>query len=63
MLQKQNIEEKIFRKYVTHVIARERFEQSKAKLKAVKEPHEKILYSLPVIGSSSTAVPIIEYDG
>ncbi|KAG8132541.1 hypothetical protein E2320_010389 [Naja naja] len=39
MLQRQNIDEKIFRKYVTHVIARERFEQSKAKLKAVKEPH------------------------
>ncbi|XP_026535127.1 leucine-rich repeat and IQ domain-containing protein 3 [Notechis scutatus] len=63
MLQRQNIDEKIFRKYVTHVIARERFEQSKAKLKAVKEPHVKILYSLPVIGSSSTAVPIAEYDG
>lgn len=62
MLQKQNIEEKIFRKYMTHVMARERFEQSKAKLKVVKEPRVKLLYSLPVIGSSGTAVPIAKYE-
>ncbi|XP_025021372.1 leucine-rich repeat and IQ domain-containing protein 3 [Python bivittatus] len=63
MLQRQNMHEKTFRKYVTRVMARERFEQSKAKLKATKEPCMKELYTLPLIGSSGTAVPIAEYDG
>ncbi|XP_070602266.1 leucine-rich repeat and IQ domain-containing protein 3 isoform X2 [Erythrolamprus reginae] len=62
MIQKQNIQEKIFRKCVTQVVARERFEQSKAKLRAVKEPHVKRLYSLPVIGSSSNAKPVAKYN-
>ncbi|XP_063155930.1 leucine-rich repeat and IQ domain-containing protein 3 [Candoia aspera] len=63
MLQRQNMNEKTFRECVTHVMTRERFEQSKAKVKAMKEPRLKKLYTLPLIGSSGTAVPIAKYDG
>ncbi|XP_062974094.1 leucine-rich repeat and IQ domain-containing protein 3 [Elgaria multicarinata webbii] len=63
MVQKQNTNEKCFRKFVTREMSKGRLQQSKAKVEAVKKPRVKILYTLPVIGSSGTAVPVAEYDG
>ncbi|KAF7254552.1 Leucine-rich repeat and IQ domain-containing protein 3 [Varanus komodoensis] len=62
MLQKQNKNEKKIRKCVAHEMSKEQFKQSKAKVEAVKKPGVKILCTLPVIGSSGTAVPVVEYD-
>lgn len=63
MMQRQNTDEKQFRNCVAHEMARERYRQAKAKVEAIKQPRQMALYSLPVIGSSGTAVPVIEYDG
>ncbi|XP_020650339.3 leucine-rich repeat and IQ domain-containing protein 3 isoform X1 [Pogona vitticeps] len=63
MLQRQNTDEKLLRKCVAREKARERFQQSKAKVEAVKQPRRRISYALPVIGSSGTAKPVEKYDG
>lgn len=60
MLQIQSTAEKMFRKYVVDAKTKERFKEAKAKIATVKKPREKIMYSLPIIGS---AVPIEEIDG
>lgn len=44
-------------------MAKERVEHAKVKVAAVKEPRLKIMYTLPVIGSSATAIPLEEYNG
>ncbi|XP_053099137.1 leucine-rich repeat and IQ domain-containing protein 3 isoform X2 [Hemicordylus capensis] len=63
MLQKRNYYEKMFRKYVTNEMTNKRFQQSKARVEAAKNPREKLLHTLPVIGSSGTAKPVEEYEG
>ncbi|XP_015274495.1 PREDICTED: leucine-rich repeat and IQ domain-containing protein 3 [Gekko japonicus] len=62
MLQFQGNAEKMFRKYVVDEKAKERSKQAKAKVATVKKPREKIMYSLPIIGSSVSALPIEEID-
>ncbi|XP_054836349.1 leucine-rich repeat and IQ domain-containing protein 3 [Eublepharis macularius] len=62
MIQLHGNAEKIFRKYMADEMAKERFKQAKAKVAAVKKPRKKIMYNLPVIGSSGSALPIAEYD-
>ncbi|XP_060088005.1 leucine-rich repeat and IQ domain-containing protein 3 [Heteronotia binoei] len=63
MLQMQGNAEKMFRKYVVDEKSKETFKQAKAKVATVKKPREKIMCSLPIIGSSGSAVPIEEIDG
>nr|XP_056700735.1 leucine-rich repeat and IQ domain-containing protein 3 [Euleptes europaea] len=62
MLQLRGNAERFFRKYVVDERAKEKSQQAKAKVATIKEPRVKIMYKLPVIGSSGRAVPIEEYD-
>ncbi|XP_067323922.1 leucine-rich repeat and IQ domain-containing protein 3 isoform X1 [Anolis sagrei] len=63
MLQRQNMDEKYFYKCLAHAVANERFEQSRRKVKDMKIPRVKLQYSLPVIGSSGFALPVLQYPG
>ncbi|XP_077189450.1 leucine-rich repeat and IQ domain-containing protein 3 isoform X2 [Paroedura picta] len=63
MLQIKGHAEKMFRKYVIEEKAKERSIQAKTKAATVKKPREKVMYSLPITGSSGHAVPIEEIDG
>ncbi|KAH0618502.1 hypothetical protein JD844_017774 [Phrynosoma platyrhinos] len=63
MLQRLNTDEKCFRQCLAHAMASDRFKRSKGKIEAMKKPRLKIPYSLPVIGSSGLAVPILQYEG
>ncbi|XP_042322131.1 leucine-rich repeat and IQ domain-containing protein 3 isoform X2 [Sceloporus undulatus] len=63
MLQRLNTDEKCFRKCLAHAMTSERFKRSKGKVEAMKKSRMKIPYSLPVIGSSGSAVPILQYEG
>ncbi|KAJ7332592.1 hypothetical protein JRQ81_014772 [Phrynocephalus forsythii] len=63
MLQRQNAYEKYLRKCVAEEMAKERFQQTKAKVEAVKQTRSRVPYMLPVIGSSGIAKTVEKYDG